>query len=132
MQISDRIRKLRKEHLKLSQEKFGAQLGVSRDVIKNLELNLLARPAQKEPLLKLICSTYGVDENWLRTGEGDMLIETNQTILSEIAEKYHADEEDLKILEIYLKLPAEQRKLFRSLVKNIANNLNPIDESEKI
>ena len=52
-------------------ETFGKHLGVSRDVINNIELNRLARPEQKDPLYKLICKEFSVSEEWLRTGAGD-------------------------------------------------------------
>lgn len=51
---------------------FGERLGVSRDVISNIEYNRLKNPKQKEPIIKLICSTFGVNEIWLRSGEGEM------------------------------------------------------------
>ena len=47
MEIYERIKELRKVHLKLSQEKFGDMLGVNRDVINNIERNRLAKPEQK-------------------------------------------------------------------------------------
>lgn len=71
MEIYERIRTLRKTYLKLSQEQFGKKLGVSRAVIKNIELNSLARPEQKEPIYKLICREFDVNEQWLRSGEGE-------------------------------------------------------------
>lgn len=70
--LGQRIRELRKNHLDLTQEQFGEKLGVSRDVIKNIELNLLARPEQKEPLLRLICCTFNVNYEWLKEGTGEM------------------------------------------------------------
>lgn len=70
MEIFERIKYLRKNFLHLSQEKFGSRLGVSSDVIKNIEYDRLARPEQKEPLLKLICSEFNVNEDWLRNGTG--------------------------------------------------------------
>ena len=78
----ERIRQLRKEELRLSQEEFGKQLGVSRSVIANIELNVLARPEQKDPLIRLICKTFNVNEEWLRTGNGDIFVPRtrNQTI----------------------------------------------------
>lgn len=72
MEISDRIKLIRKEHLKLSQEKFGEILGVKRDVINNIENNRLKNPEQKEPLYRLICSKFDINEEWLRTGTGKM------------------------------------------------------------
>ena len=72
MEIDERIRELRKKHLKMSMEVFGKRLGVSRDTINNIELNRLARPDQKMSLYKLICSEFGVSEEWLLNGTGDM------------------------------------------------------------
>lgn len=72
MEIYERIRELRKKHLKMSMEVFGKRLGVSRDTINNIELNRLARPEQKMSLYKLICSEFGISEDWLLNGIGDM------------------------------------------------------------
>jgi transcriptional regulator with XRE-family HTH domain len=72
MEIYERIRELRKKHLKMSMEVFGKRLGVSRDTINNIELNRLARPEQKMSLYKLICSEFNISEEWLLNGIGDM------------------------------------------------------------
>jgi transcriptional regulator with XRE-family HTH domain len=72
MEVYERIRILRKEVLKMSQEAFAKRLGVSRSVIKNIELNALARPDQKLSLYKLICSEFSISEEWLLNGTGDM------------------------------------------------------------
>ena len=69
--MNNRIREVR-EHFKLTQTEFGERLGVSRDVIGNIEYNRLKNPKQKEPIIKLICSTFGVNELWLRSGDGEM------------------------------------------------------------
>ena len=60
MEVYERIRFLRKNTLKMSQEVFAERLGVSRSVIKNIELNALARPDQKLSLYKLICSEFNI------------------------------------------------------------------------
>lgn len=72
MELHERIKELRKNHLKMSQAAFGERLGVSRDVIKNIELNALAKPEQKLSLLKLICKEFNVSEDWLLNGTGEM------------------------------------------------------------
>lgn len=74
MEVYERVKELRKNFLKMSQTAFGQQLGVSRDVIKNIELNVLAKPEQKLSLLKLICKEFSVNEEWLLYGNGDMFI----------------------------------------------------------
>lgn len=71
MEINERIRDLRKT-LNMSQTDFAKQLGTTRDVIGNIEYDRLKRPDQKESLYKLICKEFNVNENWLRTGNGEM------------------------------------------------------------
>ncbi len=66
--LSNRIKAVR-EALKLSQREFGEKLGVSRDVISNIEYN---RVSPKELLIRHICELYNVNSHWLETGEGEM------------------------------------------------------------
>lgn len=73
--VYERIKELRKEHLKLSQAAFGERLGVNRDVINNIENNRLSKPEQKLSLMKLICKEFQVNEDWLLNGNGEMFEE---------------------------------------------------------
>ncbi len=66
--MKERIKAIRTA-LKLSQREFGERLGVSRDVISNLEYG---RVEPKELLLRHICELYGVNEEWLLHGKGKM------------------------------------------------------------
>ncbi len=71
-QLGERVKTLRKQHLNLSQNEFGNILGVSRDVIANIELNRLSTPLQNKSLLKLICIEFNVNEEWLKSGNGEI------------------------------------------------------------
>lgn len=73
--MEERIKAIR-ESLRLSQREFGERLGVSRDVISNLEYG---RVAPKELFLKHICDVYDVNEHWLISGEGEMFHPTPKT-----------------------------------------------------
>lgn len=64
----NRIKLLRKDN-KLSQEAFGEILGVSRSVIKNIELGIVE---VKPLMLNHIVAVFGVSKTWLQTGEGEM------------------------------------------------------------
>ena len=66
--MNERIKLLR-QTLKLSQREFGERLGVSRDVISNIEYG---RAPIKDLLVKHLCELYGVNEVWLCRGEGQM------------------------------------------------------------
>lgn len=73
LNIGERIEILRKD-LSMSRRVFGERLGVSESVIVNIEYDRLKRPEQKESLYKLICKEFNVNEEWLRTGEGEMFV----------------------------------------------------------
>lgn len=83
MDISERIQTLRKQ-LKMSRRVFGEALGVSESVIVNIEFDRLKRPDQKEPIYKLICEKFDVNEDWLRNGTGEMF--TQLSLEEEIAD----------------------------------------------
>lgn len=68
--MSFRVKAVR-EALHLSQREFGEKLGVSRDVISNIEYG---RVQPKELLLRHMCDLYNVNEHWLQTGEGEMFV----------------------------------------------------------
>lgn len=120
MEVYERIKFLRKQHLKLSQEQFGAQLGVSRSVIANIETNVLARPEQKEPLYRLICSTFNISYEWLTTGNGEMFIMSKQSFVDKLAATYSLSDTGRKIIECYLRLGEEQRAEIDKFVLSIA------------
>ncbi|MBE1446084.1 helix-turn-helix domain-containing protein [Paenibacillus sp. OAS669] len=110
--LHSRIKMIR-EYVGLSQREFGEQLGVSRDVISNLEYN---RVEPKELLLKHICKLYSVSETWLETGEGEMFIDNkNQNKKLDEAvdlfKKLHPDFQDYA-LEQLKKLTELQSKVF--------------------
>lgn len=63
--IGERIKQLR-DSLEKSQAAFGDDLGVSRDVINNLERD---RVNITEDRLLLISKTYGVRYEWIKTGD---------------------------------------------------------------
>ena len=122
MEIYERIRELRKNHLKMSMEAFGKRLGVSRDTINNIELNRLARPDQKMSLYKLICSEFNVNEDWLLNGTEPMFVETPSTILDQLRKEYDLDDFTTNLILQYLSLNADQRQLVQDVVVKLFCN----------
>ena len=85
LNIGERIEILRKD-LSMSRRVFGERLGVSESVIVNIEYDRLKRPDQKEALYKLICKEFNVNEEWLRTGNGEMFIQlTRDQLITDFA-----------------------------------------------
>ena len=67
--------KMIRNALKLSQDEFGEKLGLTRGAIANVELG---RTEAKPLFISLVCSTFNVNETWLRTGEGEMFNEMDR------------------------------------------------------
>ena len=111
MKISERVRDFRKNELHLSQEEFGKVLGVSRDVIKNIELDLLKRPETKEPIIKLICKTYNLNEEWLHSGKGEKYNEDDEYTRA-VVEIDKGDPKARQAILDYWQLTDENKKLF--------------------
>ena len=63
--MKDRIREVR-EHFGLSMEKFGSRIGIGKASISLLESGKNNPSVQT---ITLICREFGVNEQWLRTGE---------------------------------------------------------------
>lgn len=104
--MNERIKELRKS-LKLSQTEFGKKLGVSRDVINNIENG---RVELKEYLIKTICSVFNVSANWLRTGEGGMKAESDEDMLDRIARELSLTPLQSEAFHYLMGLPDEERE----------------------
>lgn len=129
MEIYERIRLLRKKHLKMSMESFGEKLGVSRDTINNIELNRLARPDQKMSLYKLICSEFGVNEDWLLNGTGDMFAQPATFCLDDFAAERGATSLELELIKAYFELDPEIRE---AVINHFKKRLSPDPAKAKI
>ena len=69
--INKRIREIRSV-LGLSQVKFSSITSLSSGYIAGIETG---RISVNDRLVKLVCSSFKVNEAWLRYGEGDMFLE---------------------------------------------------------
>lgn len=68
--MKDRIKKIRKE-LDLTQQGFADRLNVGRNNIAGYETG---KRSPSDAVISLICKEFNINENWLRTGQGDMFI----------------------------------------------------------
>lgn len=134
MSIGSRIRELRKNYLKKSQTEFGKLLGVSIDVIANIENERLARPEQKEPLLRLICEKFHVNYSWLIAGEGEMFVTTKQSFVEKLSAEYGLSLTAQKIIECYLNLDEQQRVAVDDFIKSIAESIieSPVETPDAV
>lgn len=66
--MDERIKELRKS-LGLTQQEFSDRIGVKRNTIAQYESG---RNAPIDAVINLICREFNVNEEWLRTGDGEM------------------------------------------------------------
>lgn len=123
LNIGERIEILRKD-LSMSRRVFGEKLGVSESVIVNIEYDRLKRPDQKESLYKLICKEFNVNEEWLRTGNGEMFVPlTRNQLITDFAADLIMEDNTFKkrLVEALAKLDESDwevlEKLAESLIK---------------
>jgi len=90
--ISRRIGEIRKT-LGLTQQKFAKDLKISRAFASALELNTRTI---HERIIKMICFTYGVNENWLKTGKGEMFEKGRDYKLEEVIANFKKLDEHLQ------------------------------------
>ncbi len=72
--MNNRIRELRKA-LNLSQKEFAQKIGLKQNAISYMEKDGSTITEQN---IKIICSQFNVNENWLRTGFEKMFIENEK------------------------------------------------------
>lgn len=69
--MNERLKKLRKT-LDLTQQAFADKIGMKQNTIAQYEMG---RTVPSDAIIFSICREFNVNENWLRTGEGEMFIE---------------------------------------------------------
>lgn len=121
--IKNRFKTIR-EFYNLNQVVFGEKLGVSRDVISNIEQG---RVEPKELILNHICDIYSINKEWLLYGTGEMLKNTEENLLNDLVKEFDLDEDELFIIKSYINLPKIQRKNFASILRAM---VNPPDEEK--
>lgn len=113
--IGERIKRIRKD-ADLTQSEFGARIGIAKTSLSSLE-NGVNHPAERT--IKLICSEFRINYDWLVNGLGDMYSNVGDSLLDEIVDEYSLDDLDRQIVAEYLKLPKEQRQIFRQVIRRM-------------
>lgn len=118
--MNERLKQLRKI-LGLSQEEMGKKIGVGKTSISKLESGE-NNPSERTVLL--ICTTFNVNETWLRTGEGDMFepMSRGETI-AQFAGELMKDEDDSfrrRLVEALAQLDEKEWEILEGIAKKLA------------
>ena len=92
--MNERIKQIRTES-GLNQTDFAKRISVSRSAVCKMESG---ENSPSEQTIKLICREFSVNENWLRTGNETMFLESkkNDLISKMLGDVIKADESDFK------------------------------------
>lgn len=116
MTIGDRISKIR-ETFGLTQEEFGERIELGRSHVSLLEGG---KRSPSDLAISSICRVYGVNRNWLATGEGEMFGGTQALIESVVSLFGTATDEDRELVRTFLRLPVEQRRAFHDFLDSLS------------
>lgn len=107
--IGDRIKEIR-QSAGLTQTAFSARIG-----IKQPSLNAIERGDNKpsDQTIFIICKEFRVNEEWLRTGEGDPVVPSPSSVVDQFAEQYHLCPEATAMISKFVVLdPTTQKAVF--------------------
>lgn len=130
MDINERIRHLRKDILKLTQLEFSKELNISRSNMGNIEIG---RIAVTNRVIIDICETYNINEEWLRTGQGEMYkkrLETDE-VSEYVEELLEYDGEGnpffdmiIEMMKTYKELDEKSQVVIRNYFGSIKESIN--------
>lgn len=118
--MHERIRKLRRA-LDLTQQEFGDSLGVKRNTIATYETG---KSTPSDAAVALICREFNVNENWLRTGEGEMFVQrTKNQIITDFLGDLIMEEASFKkrLIEALADLDERDWESLEKLATKLAN-----------
>ena len=126
--MGERVKELRKA-LGLSGEKFGEKIGVTRSAISDIERG---RNGLSDSNILAICREFNVNEEWLRTGMGEMFkdMTLDEEIISFIGEIQWDTSNTFKkrFISAISKLSEEEWNVLEKIIVDMASN---IEENKK-
>ena len=126
--MKERIRELRK-HLNMTMDEFGARIGLSKAAISLIESG---RNGTRDQTVYAICREFGVNEDWLRTGEGEMFEQTRETVLDRLASEYSLDKEQVSVIENFLDLSPQERTAFLAYMRKVFGPATPQPQPQAV
>ena len=124
MEMNDRFREIRKS-LKLTQQAFADSLHVAKPTVAAIEGG---NREVTDRMAAEVCHIYGVNEEWLRFGTGEMLAPKSreEEIADFAGEILAGDESDFKfqIIKLLQGMSPEMLAYLREWVENYSNELN--------
>lgn len=120
MTENERIKQVRKS-MNLTLETFGQRVGVTKAAISRVENGFRSVTDQ---MRRSICREFGVNEDWLLTGEGEMFVHAPSSDVGALAEKYRLTPEAQVMIERFIQLSPEIQKGILDYILDVAAVIN--------
>lgn len=120
--MNERIKEVRKS-LGLTQQEFADRIGVKRNTVATYEGG---RNIPIDSVVSLICKEFNVNEEWLRTGEGEMFQDLSQGELAArvVGEALANDNEFIQSVFISLgKLTPTEWKVVEKFITSVEEEM---------
>ena len=119
--MNERIKTLRKT-LKLTLAEFGDRIGVTKSAMSKIENGA---NGTTEQTIKSICREFGVREEWLREGTGEIFQKQEETFsLDQFVKEHGGTDLELRILQTYFSLdPSVRRAIMEYFQKSFGQVL---------
>ncbi|MDD4691128.1 MULTISPECIES: helix-turn-helix domain-containing protein [Clostridia] len=118
--MNERLKELRKE-LNLTQQELGQRVGVKGNTIATYEANIRT---PSDAVVKSICFEFRINEEWFRTGEGEMfvLMTEDDEMLAFCADLCNGSDPLIaKIILYYARLPEEDKAFLRKMINDLCH-----------
>lgn len=116
--MKDRIKQIRKSE-NLTQVEFAERLGISASNVISYENGLRSPSASG---IQNICRTFGINEQWLLTGEGEMKSESKEEELARLTAQMFREEDEsfrLKLVRMVANMSDEQIEMCQKMVDSL-------------
>jgi transcriptional regulator with XRE-family HTH domain len=124
--MKDRLKALRVA-LGLTQQELADGLKIHRGMISKYELGVSA-PASS--VISLICAQYGVNETWLRTGEGEMFAPDEEDDVAALVRDHGLNPVVAALIRRLVALPAREQEVVARLLQDTATAVARMEEPE--
>ena len=120
MKIYERIKKLRKD-LNLTQEDFAKKIKISRSNLANIESGQVK---VTDRVIWEIVEKFSVSFDWLKTGEGEMYVQTTDSEIDKLCKKIGLDNLGKAFLIAYADLPEADRAAIKNYIISVADSVS--------
>ncbi|MDE6260383.1 MAG: helix-turn-helix transcriptional regulator [Oscillospiraceae bacterium] len=132
MTLGERVRKIRR-HMDLTQNDFGKRIGIKSNSVSLIESG--GRNASDQVVLA-ICREFDINEEWLRTGLGEMFEPKADNALDALVRERGINHNEQILIEKFLNLKPESRQAVMDYLLDVAAAISgtakPADGSDSV